>query len=274
MAASVTVSAGAGAGEIVLTADAGIVGIGLTVEGGPVTDVAVDSFFDVFIDSAFTIGAGYVVGDGVPTAIQTGAGELALPSSSFSISVGGLDDDGIGEGAEEAPTTTTITLSGSGTVTIDEDTLRGGIVGYDGAMEISGLPLQVDLGTTPTCRDNFGATAQALYDRYVNEGADPSVWCNQYQCYGDANDAEETIFLTGTFRVYQQDLNILVASWKKVPENGADPRADFNHAEETIFLTGTFSVYQQDLNKLVTNWKATTADLAVLGNCPECMPYF
>jgi hypothetical protein len=137
------------------TADAGVVGMALKVDvtgGGTCTAVAVDSFFDVFMDYAYTQelpgNPGYTYKSGIPTALQTGPGELALPSASFSISIGGLDDDGIGAGTEEAPLSGTIVLTGTpgAPVAIAEDTLRGGVVGYAGAMTIVSLPISTSFG--------------------------------------------------------------------------------------------------------------------------------
>jgi hypothetical protein len=268
MAANVVVSDGGsttnGEADIVLTADAGIVGVGLKVDGSSVSGMAVDSFFDVFIDSAFTIGAGYAIGQGTGIATQDAPGELAFPQSSFAISIGGLDDDGIGGGTEEAPLTATITLTGTPgeTVTITEDMLRGGIVGYDGAMAITGLPLDVTFyedATPPTCRDMFTGDALALYDLYVANGKDPSCWCNQYQCRGDANNDKNAL----QWRIYTTDSNRMVAAWKSaVTAANADPCADFAHDKNALGWT----VYTTDLNILVLNWKKTDAQLTV---CPK-----
>lgn len=155
-----------------------------------------------------------------------------------------------------------VTISGNGARgnVVLEDTEPAGDVTYGTCEVVLEVP-------PPACYDLLTTAEQALYDRYVTAGKDPTCWCWQYQCYGDASNAEETIFLTGTFRIYQQDLNYLSSSWKKTPETGAEPRADFNRAEETIFLTGTFSVYQQDLNILSSHWKDTTGDMP--GDCPN-----
>jgi len=241
MAANVTVSSPAD-GQILLTADAGIVGVGLTVDGGSIDAVAVDSFFDVFIDSAFTAGAGYEIGDGIPTALQSGPGELALPSSSFSISVGGLDDDGIEAGTEEAPLTATFTLTptaGTTSVTIDEDTLRGGIVGYDGAMVITGLPLVVNFGAAEECIK----TGTALYTKWEAAGK-PLCWCYAKNCKGDADGFAQ---FSGAVAVYTDDLAIFVGAFGKptasLPANGQC--ANFDRAAQ---FSGAVPVYTDDLN--------------------------
>ena len=159
------------------------------------------------------------------------------------------------------------TVSGDCDVAISGNAARGNVVLYDAtAADVDyGSGCTVSIAAT-SCRDLLTTTEQALFDRYSANGKDPNAWCWQYQCYGDASNAEETIFLSGTFRIYQQDLGILVTSYGKTPETGADPRADFNHAEETIFLSGTFSVYQQDLGILVTSYGDTTGEMP--GDCP------
>ncbi len=133
------------------TADEGVVGMALTVDATePIVEVVIaGNFFDVFVDSAFSAGSGYTVGDGTPIATQEAPGPLLLPATNFSICFAGLDDDGIGTGTDEAPTSGAITLrinwGSNPTVRIDIDTLRGGIVGYNGAMSVVGLPIEVQI---------------------------------------------------------------------------------------------------------------------------------
>jgi len=150
----------------------------------------------------------------------------------------------------------------------DEDDFRGGLVFEDGSPGVveANVAVCVSEGPPPTCRDMFTTEEQALYDKYVTAGKDPTCWCNQYQCRGDADNAEQDVFIVGTMRIYQNDLNILIPSWKKKPETGADPRADFDHAEQDVFIVGTMSIYQNDLNILIPNWKATTESL---DECPS-----
>lgn len=251
MAASVTVSAGANDGEVVLTADAGIVGIGLTVDGDDVTAVAVDSFFDIFIDSAFDLGGSYNLGDGIPTATQGAPGEQGLPSGSFSISVGGLDDDGIGGGTEEAPLSTTIVLSGTGTVTVDADMLRGGIVGYDGAMTISGLPLVITLdpGVEPECMKN----THPDYLTWVGYGK-PDCWCYAKQCKGDVDGLPQ---FGGAVDIYTNDTDIVVANFGTLATTEPGVCADIDHGTQ---FGGAVNVYTNDLDILLPNFGAKVTD--------------
>ncbi len=185
---------------ITLTADGTetteLVGVAIEVDSDvPVQTCAItESFFDVFVDSAFSAGSGYTVGDGVPTASQDAPGELALPATSFSVSVAGLDDDGIGEGTEEAPLTCTIVLTVTETanITLGVDTLRGGAVSYAGAETITGLPTTVLVETGPAC------------------------WAFPCQTSGDYN---------GDDLITAIDVQGLLGAWAPNPY---DPCADFN----------------------------------------------
>lgn len=196
----------AGTAVISWTAGEGVVGMGLEVAAdNPIATVAVDSFFDVFVDSAFDLGVGYDYpgtgpANGIPTATVGAPGELALPQSSFSISVGGLDDDGIGAGTEEAPTSGTITLTTDGTtettLTITEDMLRGGIVGYNGAMTLVDTSSDlVDIviaatGGLSECQTyNLSKVINSATDNVLNAG-DITLWVN----YVNANRVAPTIF--------------------------------------------------------------------------------
>ena len=244
-----------GEATIQLSATEGIVGIGLKVDGDVVTGFAVDSFFDVFIDSAYTAGSGYGT---VPTALQSGPGELALPSGSFSISVGGLDDDGIGAGTEEAPLVALITLTGTPgeSVEITEDTLRGGIVGYNGAQTISGLPLTVTFAAASEC-----VKADApFYAEWVGAGKNwdkPDCWCYEYNCRGDADGVK-----IGLFRINSTDLGLFADAYNK-GDLKMDPVricSDFDHIK-----VGLFRVNSADLGIFATNYNK--GDLKV-APCP------
>jgi hypothetical protein len=260
---------------------------------GQATDASIDDSLNTNIDYYVTNPIVDADEDNVPddpghpAADPAGPGVATLPSADLSLCSGYLDSTGA-QGGLTGPAVFTVNYSGTSDtlVSIALDTLRGSIVGDDiGDVTVQETQL-VTFGGDP-CRDKVlavdGATAAALYDRYVAEGEDPSSWCWQYQCRGDADGLEETVFISGTFRTYQADLNLLIISWKLTPESepaAADPRADINHAEESVFISGTYSVYQQDLNELITNWQKTTAWLdttygdgsAGSGACPTYLP--
>ena len=276
--------------HVIVTAEGAenIVGLGLDIDFTPTTtgavtaaeiNAAANPTFNIYPDAAHDLEVvtqgSYGYGDGTPIANQLGVGEAAV-SNSFAISVGALNGEATAGATGNASVVITVTVDGDGELCVKENALRGGIVlttaeGEDITNGTAGVfCASIIVVGGGTCRDLLTATEQALYDRYVTAGQDPTAWCWQYQCYGDASNAEETIFISGTYRVYQQDLGILIGSWQKTPENGADPRADFNHAEETIFISGTYSVYQQDLGILIGSWQKTTAEMS--GNCPTYLP--
>ncbi|MGE4286469.1 MAG: PASTA domain-containing protein [Phycisphaerae bacterium] len=146
MAGTVTFTAqdnGDGTATVSYTADAAVVGFALDVDSDvDVTDVAIDSFFDVFMDYANAEGDAYVYGAGSPIAAQEAAGVAALPAASFCISAGGLEDD-----ETDVPALTgeiVITTGAAASVTLGENALRGGVVDYDGAMTTN-LPITFDI---------------------------------------------------------------------------------------------------------------------------------
>ena len=266
MAAVTATSDNSVAGEVTvyLTSDSdGIVGVALTVDtAGSATGVVVaESFFDVFVDSAFTAGAGYVYQTGIPTATQGAAGELDISggSASFSISVAGLDDDGIGAGTDEAPTTCTITITGTAgaTVDIDIDALRGGVVGYNGALAVSGLPINTTFGELSEC---VSSTAP-FYADWVAFGK-PDCWCYEYQCRGDANGTKEGSTFGGYRWVFNADLAMFLAAYGVLePTKGPGILSitdgicsDFNHAQEGSAFGGYRRVFNADLAIFLANY--------------------
>lgn len=147
---AVTFTGSYDAGVVTITYDAPIVGMALDVDA---TDVSVNgvtlpAFFDVFMDYAYTQGASYVYGAGNAIANQDAAGVATLPSNEFCISAGGLEDNG----TDVVPATGTITLAvnGTGSVVISANTLRGGVVDYNGAMTTN-LPITVQISGATVC---------------------------------------------------------------------------------------------------------------------------
>jgi hypothetical protein len=149
---------------------------------------------------------------------------------------------------------------------VDEETYRGGILLEDGTAVDVDQTIVVCGAVVETCRDKFTPTEQALWDRYVAAGKDPNSWCWQFQCRGDGDNAEEYLLFTGWLRIYNNDMNVLGASWGLTPETGADPVADYDHAEEYLLFTGWLSVYNNDMNVLGASWADTTGELT---DCPS-----
>jgi len=136
-----------GDGTVTISYDAPIVGLALDVDSADVTvsGVTLPAFFDVFMDYAYAQGASYVYKAGDAIAAQDAAGVATLPSMSFCISAGGLEDDA----ADVVPATGDIVLAvtGTGDITIDANTLRGGVVDYNGAMTTN-LPITITVAST------------------------------------------------------------------------------------------------------------------------------
>lgn len=103
----------------------------------------------------------------------------------------------------------------------------------------------------------------------------PECWCGPgtgattiddvdlgYQCDGDAAIDTETYF---KYRVYGNDLTMVIANWKrKIDDPLLDPCADIDHKSETYFK---YRVYGNDVAKVIGNWKKKDGDLA--GDCPR-----
>jgi hypothetical protein len=87
--------------------------------------------FNTFIDSAFELGGAYNIGAGQPFAKANEAGTAAAGAIEFSISMGVLDQGGNQAGyTSPVGGEALITFkTGAGTICVELDTLRGGIVG-------------------------------------------------------------------------------------------------------------------------------------------------
>lgn len=150
------------------------------------------------------------------------------------------------------------------TITAETD-YRGGVVNED----VGGVDLLTSggeiIGGAVTCRSLLTATEQALYDRYVTAGKDPTSWCWQYQCYGDADNAQQGTLIK--YRVASDDLALLLSSWNKRPETGAKPECDFDHKEQGTLIK--YSVGSDDLALMLSKWQKKGSDLT---NCPYYLP--
>jgi len=125
------------------------------------------------------------------------------------------------------------------------------------------------LFTDPDCFPSWFTT----YADWVRYGK-PDCWCappegNGLQCDGDADGKWENPLRH--YRVYIQDLNMLIANWK-LRDNvvglpgGPDPCADIDHKWENPLRK--YRVYIQDLNIVIKNWKVRDSDVPGLpGDC-------
>ena len=236
------------------------VGMGLNIDANvPVVGVTmIESFFDVYMDAAYTLDDEYDYGEGTPFAAQGEAGQIALSSSptSFCLSIAGL-----GELAPATPPTggpidlCTIDLGAEGTVTIDENVLRGGVVprGPD-PNNVTNLPIETLI--TYDCIDS----GHDDYDEWIDAG-EPECWCYPAQCKGDADGLKEGVnpYSTGYY-VGTDDINIMATAWQlddddlALVPNGAC--ADFDHAKEGVnpYSTG-YRVGTDDINIMAVYWQ-------------------
>ena len=149
-------------------------------------------------------------------------------------------------------------------VTLTRDTARGGVVNENGSdtASLSGCSL--------TYADCY-SKSRPDWARFDAVGR-PPTWCEPRQCHGDYDGLQEGNPKDGYFYVWQNDLNLVIAGWKKDDAYLAANElvgvklgaADGDHATEGNPKDGYFSVWQQDLNLVVNNWKGNPD-----ANCPN-----
>lgn len=228
------------------------------------TDVTVAPF-NTFIDFAFS-NAGYQIGQGHPVANPAAAGVATLPASTFSISVGYLD-----QGGNQAGITTngSITVKLTGTANscfdIEMDTLRGGVVGDNVVAPAAGWKINQCVVFVTDCFDKNSVK----YSEWVSVGK-PDCWCiekNPRQCKGDADGLSQG---KQNYWVSTNDLNVLLAAWNKTYAQIQGQKfgtvdlicADFDHAAQGKQL---YRVSTNDLNILLANWNVSN------GPTPTCV---
>ena len=162
------------------------------------TAATVNPVFNTFIDAAFELGGAYEIGDGHPFANVAAAGTAAANATEFSISMGVLDQGGNQAGyTSPVGGEALITFeTGAGTICVELDTLRGGIVG-DAA-------IVSNLDTAAVCSP-------------ITDGPDePECWGYTMFGNGDSN---------GDGAITFTDLNAIINAWSPNPYA---PCADFN----------------------------------------------
>jgi hypothetical protein len=264
-------------GDVNYTADVNVVGFALKLQSDDanivdfVQDINGESVagnigYGIF-PGTVQISGGNITDAGTPVAPSTdpGAEGTGLGTKIVVIEMGSLYADDankpplagkLGEVTTDGPCYITVTA---------EVAYRGGVVNEDVAqvaLDPSGGEIE---SAAPTCRSLLTSTEQALYDRYVLEGEDPTSWCWQYQCYGDGTNSEQGTLVK--VRIGSNDLSVLLGSWNLKPESGANPDADYDHAEQgTLVKVSTGS---NDLSVLLANWQKKDGDLS---NCPTYLP--
>jgi len=109
----------------------------------------------------------------------------------------------------------TVSKTDGYTVTVSANTLRGGIVLESGDPDVANLPKVLIVPSAKCFPDSF-----STYADWVTYG-EPLCWCNtandpcatgDYQCDGDGDGLTQGGL---NYRVYGNDLDILLANWKK-----------------------------------------------------------
>ena len=248
----------------------------ITVDSGTIT--AVDAGDPCVVDyyvypSTIVIDGNDVTSYGTPVAPNStpGASGTGLDTNTVVLEMGSLHDPC--DALHPSPPgddgkLCTITVSGDCNVALAvEQTFRGGIV-----MEDANAPGSVNLTGCSVVTQCFPCTAPyanqcADFQTYVSNGWNADCWCEAYQCDGDANLDTQGLFTK--YRVYTNDLNLIIANWKKQMNTpalgGADPCADVAHDSQGLFTK--YRVYTNDLNVVIAHWKDQDGDLP--GDCPR-----
>lgn len=184
----------------------------------------------------------------------------ALGGSAITIEMGSLYDT-------QAPGKTgllcKVVTEGAGQLSVTVNAVRGGIVLEDATQAtMAPDPAVILLEVPDVCLASIPAGQVADYEAYKAAGADPSCWCEAYQCDGDADLKDSGVPFK--YRVFTGDLNLLVSNWKAKIAT-ANPCADFDHKDSGVPFR--YRVFTADLNILVGNWKKK--DAALPGNCPR-----
>jgi hypothetical protein len=201
------------------------------------------------------------VNDYTPLADPNDPGALGgLGTAGVTIEMGALYYP-TGDSSPNAPNDTgtlcKLTVSDGCNMSVAENATRGGVVLTDPSV----APNVVLTGGPVTCGIICIDPSWSTYNDWVALG-EPTCWCDAYQCDGDAAGNVEGFF---KYRVFNQDLQALIANWKlKINDATLDPCADVNHKGEGFFK---YRVFKQDLDILIANWKKKDAELP--GDCPR-----
>jgi hypothetical protein len=155
-----------------------------------------------------------------------------------------------------------LAVSETCTMTVQPNTLRGGIVLTDPSQEPH-VDLQMAQAVIdPGSRIGDCIESQwSIYDDWLQLGR-PACWCQPYQCDGDVDGDAQGIF---QYRVFSNDLNMLSENWRKtIDDPTLDPCADIDHKPQGLYQ---YRVGSNDLNIMIANWKKTDSELP--GNCPR-----
>ena len=209
-----------------------------------------------------------------------GAEGTGLGTDTVILEMGSLYAGGDPNAPPASGTLCRLTVSDGCWMTIDEEqSVRGGIVLENppgDEPDSTNLPSQCEIKVYcfPDTPDYAAQYADYLeYKQYNAIPARVDCWCADdptncinppcvFQCDGDANGDTEGL---AKYRVYGNDLALLLANWKKkITDPTIDPCADFDHDSEGL---AKYRVYGNDLAILLANWKKK--DSALPGDCPR-----
>ena len=221
------------------------------------------------------IAGGVITDYGTPVADKNDPGALGgLDTNGITIEMGALYYP-TGDNSSAAPklsgTLLKFRVDKDCTVTVKENAIRGGVVltnpNLTPTVTLTGCPV---VCAGPDCYPSGGVWVARNAD-WVTLGK-PNCWCGIYwtqdpakwkfQCDGDADGLTEGALKN---RVALNDLNLIIANWKKkIADPTLNPCADIDHKSEGALKN---RVGLNDLNIIIANWKKK--DTGLPGNCPR-----
>jgi hypothetical protein len=217
----------------------------------------------ITVDAATGEVESWDVNDYTPVADVNDPGALGgLGTNGITIEMGALyypPEDNSPNAPPNSGTLCKITVSQACNVTLEQNVTRGGVVLTDPAVAPTVESIPGSISGEVECFPSEYST----YNDWVALGK-PDCWCSDYQCDGDIDGA--TSGFPFNYRIYNNDLSILVDNWqKKIDDPTLDPCADIDHKSSGFPFN--YRVYNNDLSILVDNWTKKDADLA--GDCPR-----
>ena len=231
----------------------------ITVDAGTIDSVDTTGAqpFDIYMGTIdVNQSTGVIDSNGTPVAPGTAPGAKAgLGTDGITIEMGSLYEKGVEPDPCASGLLIKVTVSDNCTLSLAENTTRGGIV-----MEDVSITPTVVLNGTAVVKGCF-PPAHADYAEWQAVG-EPDCWCYPRQCYGDADGIKQGSAIMGFYYVGSNDLNILVPAYMvKEPPKGPGIStitdgicADFARDKQGSAIMGFYRVGSNDLNILVGNY--------------------
>ena len=249
----------------------------ITVSAGVISDVNVTGAqpFNIYMGTIdVNQSTGVIDSNGTPVAPQSdapGGTQGGLETDGITIEMGSLYEKGVEPDPCASGLLIKVTVTENCTLSIDENTTRGGIVMEDVSIE----PDVTLTGVVVTSCSCF-PTEHDDYAEFVAVGS-PDCWCYPRQCHGDAEGTVEGNPGAGYWYVGAPDLNIFVSAYLvKEPPKGVGMAsipngicADFAHDQEGNPGAGYWRVGATDLNEFITYYlvKEPPKGLGVPADC-------